>query len=355
MRRLAEDLKATGVDVWLDEWEIRVGDSLRQRIEEGIQSSAWLAVILSEHSVGSQWVNRELNAAFARELEVQRVFILPIRIDNCEIPVFLKDKFYADFRFDYEAGLRSLLKAIVGHDVPTKNLLGLWWGRWNIREVSSYVGGYLFIHNVEDGGFRFRLSVFRGAHVGDISGFAQFSGSARAVFMQSFDNYECKLTFLIEFRQTAQITIQENEGCLGFHGFKATFDGTYLKEHEVFFEFGILDERDLTRLYQLQGEYYWKFREIFYQVSEYDNADDFEATIYVGGAPGLYTIVEAILMKGEQGQLWTAYIDDEVVRYFTTESEFTQRLPRTLEVWRERFPEKPVVFDSPITHTHEEE
>jgi hypothetical protein len=53
--------------------------------------------------------------------------------------------------------------------------------------------------------------------------------------------------------------------------------------------------------------------------------------------------------------LWTAYIDDEVVRYFTTESEFTQRLPRTLEVWRERFPEKPVVFDSAITHTYEEE
>jgi hypothetical protein len=51
-------------------------------------------------------------------------------------------------------------------------------------------------------------------------------------------------------------------------------------------------------------------------------------------------------MRGDEGQLWAAYIDEEVVRYFTTEHAYTQRLPATIESWRERFKEKQVIFSS---------
>jgi hypothetical protein len=70
--------------------------------------------------------------------------------------------------------------------------------------------------------------------------------------------------------------------------------------------------------------------------------------VITGGAKGLYTFFEAILMRGTDGQLWAAYIDNDVVRYFTTERDFRERLPQTIESWRERFPDKNVVFANDV-------
>ena len=111
--RLATDLKSRGVPVWFDQWELRVGDSLNEKIEQGISQSGWLAVVLSKNSASSDWVQKELRAAQARELRDRNVFVLPIIIDDCEIPLFLLDKLYADFRMSYEQGLESLLKRVL--------------------------------------------------------------------------------------------------------------------------------------------------------------------------------------------------------------------------------------------------
>jgi len=111
--RLAIDLREKNVPVWYDKWELKVGDSLTEKISEGISDSSWLAVVLSKNSVSSQWVKKELNAALAIELEKRNVFVLPIMLDDCEIPVFLKDKLYADFRSTYEDGLHSLLDRLL--------------------------------------------------------------------------------------------------------------------------------------------------------------------------------------------------------------------------------------------------
>lgn len=111
--RLAIDLKSKGVPVWFDQWELKVGDSLSERIEHGISQSGWLAVVISKNSVSSDWVQKELRAAQARELRDKSVFVLPIIIDDCEIPLFLLDKLYADFRSSYDQGLEALLKRVL--------------------------------------------------------------------------------------------------------------------------------------------------------------------------------------------------------------------------------------------------
>lgn len=112
VRRIAEDLRRHGIPVWLDEWEIRVGDSIVKRVSDGIASAGWLAVALSETSVHSPWVERELNVGLVTELEARRVFVLPIRLDDCAVPTLLRDKRYADFRVDYEVGLADLIGAL---------------------------------------------------------------------------------------------------------------------------------------------------------------------------------------------------------------------------------------------------
>jgi len=111
-RRLAEDLTTYGLRVWWDQWEMGVGDSLIQKIQEGISESSWLAVVLSPSSVNSAWVERELAAALATEIENREVVVLPLLIADCHMPPFLKDKIYADFRDSYETGLQALLERV---------------------------------------------------------------------------------------------------------------------------------------------------------------------------------------------------------------------------------------------------
>lgn len=113
VRRLANDLQTSSVPVWFDEWELQVGDSLTSKIGEGIKESGWLAVILSKNSIKSAWVEKELNAGLATELEKRQVYVLPILIEDCEIPIFLKDKLFADFRHNYSNGLSSLLRRLI--------------------------------------------------------------------------------------------------------------------------------------------------------------------------------------------------------------------------------------------------
>ena len=119
VERLATDLRSRGLYVWFDQWELKVGDSLIEKINAGITSQDYLVVVLSKTSVRSQWVMKELNAALMRELNERRVVVLPILIEDCAIPPLLSDKVYADFRSDYSLGLNKLLGKFPGQLFPS--------------------------------------------------------------------------------------------------------------------------------------------------------------------------------------------------------------------------------------------
>ncbi len=110
--RIAQDLERVNVGIWYDKWEIRVGDSLIEKISEGIRENDYLALMLSPNSVTSEWVRREVNAALIRELDEKKVIILPVLIESCEIPTLLREKKYADFRKSYENGFDELVSAV---------------------------------------------------------------------------------------------------------------------------------------------------------------------------------------------------------------------------------------------------
>lgn len=112
VRRLAKRVRDSGVSVWLDEWEILVGDSITVRISDGLRESDYLAVVLSKASVSSPWVERELGAGLMRELSGQGVVVLPVLKEACKIPPLLADKYYADCSSDFEKGVIDLLNSI---------------------------------------------------------------------------------------------------------------------------------------------------------------------------------------------------------------------------------------------------
>lgn len=64
VQKLASDLQARGIRLWYDRLEINVGDSIVEKIEQGIGQSAFLLVVLSKNSIGATWVQKEIKFAF---------------------------------------------------------------------------------------------------------------------------------------------------------------------------------------------------------------------------------------------------------------------------------------------------
>ena len=82
--------------VWLDEAEIRLGDSLIEKIRYGIDSVDYVIALISDKSVSSKWVSRELDIAMNQEIEGRRVKVVPVLASKCDVPGFLKGKLHAD-------------------------------------------------------------------------------------------------------------------------------------------------------------------------------------------------------------------------------------------------------------------
>ena len=120
VRTLAERLIADEVIVWLDEAEINIGDSLIEKISAGIQDMKFVAAIISKNSVESSWVQKEISLAMSKEIAGREVTVLPLVIDNCELPISLSDKLYADFTNpnDFETSYSKLLRALGVKEAP---------------------------------------------------------------------------------------------------------------------------------------------------------------------------------------------------------------------------------------------
>jgi hypothetical protein len=112
VRQLAADLTKENILVWLDEQQINVGDSINDKISQGLAESDYFVITMSENAINSEWVKRELNSALIKEIESRKVKILPIKLSDCEFPPLIIDKKYADFSKSYKSGFNELLKAI---------------------------------------------------------------------------------------------------------------------------------------------------------------------------------------------------------------------------------------------------
>lgn len=112
--RLVDALDRRALYAWYDKREIVVGDSIVQKINEGLSEARYLVVVLSPRSVKKPWVKRELNATLMRQLSLAEIGVLPVLLEDCRIPPLLTDIKYADFRTSFDRGLSELLSALRG-------------------------------------------------------------------------------------------------------------------------------------------------------------------------------------------------------------------------------------------------
>lgn len=116
--RLNKDLK--GADIWIDDWELQVGDSIVYKINEGLETSSFLIIVFSEHSLRSDWVSRELNSTLMRQLTIKDIKILPIHLEikPAALPPLFSDMFAAKFsrqsmdRTQYEKLIEPIRKKV---------------------------------------------------------------------------------------------------------------------------------------------------------------------------------------------------------------------------------------------------
>jgi hypothetical protein len=246
-----------------------------------------------------------------------------------------------------ETALRGILRGSnhasfrAGHNIP------LWWGEWSIEAPGQARGGSLFIREVGPAGFLFDLSVHNGSHMGNITGTAQIV-SKDAAYARVPNGTSGEIGEIV-FRRSTEgwrrtISVDETASCSYYRGMGAVFSGEFTRRSDGLFDGGFLDELGLARLYTISGEYFQGLSLRFQGLSAGENIDAFHAEVVVGGVRGLYTIMEGILMRGMHGELWVAYIDDDRVRYFTTQTKWKNMLPKTIDAWRERFKDKEISF-----------
>ena len=80
--RLHADLQDKGVRCWFAPEDLKIGARTRPAIDEAIRVRDKLLLILSERSIESDWVEKEVETAFEEERRRKRTVLFPIRLDN---------------------------------------------------------------------------------------------------------------------------------------------------------------------------------------------------------------------------------------------------------------------------------
>ncbi|MBE6088431.1 MAG: toll/interleukin-1 receptor domain-containing protein [Clostridium beijerinckii] len=111
-RKISNEFTKYGIKPWIDESEIKLGESLIEKIRDGLDNMDYLVALISQNSVQSEWVKKELDIAMNSEIEGKRVITIPILAGKCDLPGFLKGKLYADMSTNrkYNENIHILLR-----------------------------------------------------------------------------------------------------------------------------------------------------------------------------------------------------------------------------------------------------
>jgi len=105
--KLATDLKANGINVWLDQQDIRGGVVWDIAIQNALEAADSMLIVLSKTSVNSPNVLDEVSYALKNGKRV-----IPILKDDCKIPFRLDRIQYIDFRRNYQQALAALVRTL---------------------------------------------------------------------------------------------------------------------------------------------------------------------------------------------------------------------------------------------------
>lgn len=105
---IADALRRSGVEVWIYDTQIALGDEIVNKVEHALDTADFILVLLSRASICSAWVRREVASRLMTDLAEGRDTIIPVLIDDVPVPSLLKSVRWADFRSSIQEGLNQL-------------------------------------------------------------------------------------------------------------------------------------------------------------------------------------------------------------------------------------------------------
>lgn len=124
VRPLVLSFEQAGISYWYDEAEIKWGDSITQKVNEGLRISRYVIVVLSESFMRKKWPQRELNSALNIEASSGDVRVLPLLAGTDEIIKYIistypiiNDKSYLTWNYDTDAIIDALKTRLEKTDI----------------------------------------------------------------------------------------------------------------------------------------------------------------------------------------------------------------------------------------------
>ena len=235
---------------------------------------------------------------------------------------------------------------------PTKKVLKSvnkhWLGDW--ERDSKFDGGELNISKYAEDSITFKLFVQSGGHTGEMEGKAYVKGNT--AYFQNSDDKQCKVTFQLSGDSIVVGTIN----CADAGGIGVTFDGSYVNSKVLPKSKKPTEETMTTMLTaeedsifkKLVGNSYQTFVSSSQLINDGDNLDmELQAKVMSAAVRGLFTSMENIIMIDSSKHIWAAVIEDsDKVMYYTNDKSYANKLPKTIDNWRQNFKEYPVIYKS---------
>ncbi len=133
--RFVVDLRRIGIDAWYSAFEIKAGDSIPEKMDEGLQACRFFVLVVSKSSAASPYVKMEIASAISRNAQGSVKKIICIKLDGTEPPALLQHLKWIDFvKLGYESTLKEVTDSIL--DVELRSPLGrLPTGDWEEKEL----------------------------------------------------------------------------------------------------------------------------------------------------------------------------------------------------------------------------
>ena len=118
---IATFLAAENINVWFDEWKVRLGDSLIKEIQAGLKCSHFIFLI-SRNTETAKFQRREFQSALARYVQEGSPKIIPILLDDSRPPELLADIKHKKYEGGTEKDREEIVKSITGK-LPSQNFI----------------------------------------------------------------------------------------------------------------------------------------------------------------------------------------------------------------------------------------
>jgi len=115
VREIGLFLSAEDISVWYDEWEINYGESIPEKVNEGLRVCTHFLLIWSKNAAESKWVSNELSAIINSILSGHNdIKIIPICLDDTQLPGLVAHLKYIRYNQGDEKDRFEIIKAVTG-------------------------------------------------------------------------------------------------------------------------------------------------------------------------------------------------------------------------------------------------